>query len=67
MIHEFTSFSVLLDFIDDSNESALHIHQNAREILNKYELCIEMMKKALENLSGFFPDFEKKIPEFSGF
>jgi hypothetical protein len=30
-----------LDFIDDPNESAIDIHRNARQILDKYELDIQ--------------------------
>ena len=34
-------FLVILDFIEDSNESAVDVHRNAREILNKYDLKID--------------------------
>ncbi|CAF3372842.1 unnamed protein product [Rotaria sp. Silwood2] len=32
---------VILDFIDDPNESAIDIHRNARQILDKYQLDIQ--------------------------
>ncbi|CAF4648419.1 unnamed protein product, partial [Rotaria magnacalcarata] len=31
-------FSAIIDLIDDSSESAIDIHRNARQILDKYEL-----------------------------
>jgi hypothetical protein len=34
-------FSMILDFIEDPNESAIDVHRNAREILNKYDLNID--------------------------
>ena len=40
-MHQFMIFLVILDFIEDSNESAVDVHRNAREILNKYDLKID--------------------------
>ena len=36
-------FSLILHFIDSSHESAIDIHRNAREILDKYELDIQVL------------------------
>ncbi|CAF1370296.1 unnamed protein product [Rotaria magnacalcarata] len=35
---QYFSDVVIIDFIDDSSESAIDIHRNARQILDKYEL-----------------------------
>ncbi|CAF1516743.1 unnamed protein product [Rotaria sordida] len=40
-IQYFSDVGVKKDFIDDSSESAVDIHRNARQILNKYGLSID--------------------------
>ena len=41
MIHRTIFFLVLIDFIDDSSETAIDIYRNARLILDKYELNLD--------------------------
>jgi hypothetical protein len=41
LIHRIIFFLAILDFIDNPNESAIDIHRNARQILDKYELDIQ--------------------------
>ncbi|CAF3835385.1 unnamed protein product [Rotaria magnacalcarata] len=74
-------YHAIIDFIHDSSESAIDIHRNARQILDKYELNLSgnneidtliekpnvNEKNDAKNLSEFLSDFEGKIPGLSGF